>query len=61
MSRTFTLLDLVTTVSTYARSDDEVVATIVHLVNSGIVRLGGNFRGARFDLGDEPTRTVHAA
>jgi hypothetical protein len=27
-----------------------VVATVVHLVNSGTVRLRGTFRGARFDL-----------
>jgi len=61
MSQTFTLLDLVNAVSSCAESDDEVVATIVHLVNSGIVRLGGNFRGARFDLGEEPIRVVRAA
>jgi hypothetical protein len=49
---TMTLLDLVTTVWKFAKTDDEVVATIVYLVNSGTVRLGGNFRGARFDLGE---------
>jgi len=26
-----------------------VIATVVHLVNSGMIRLGGNFRGAHFD------------
>ena len=61
MSQTFTLLDLVNAVSSCTESDDEVVATIVHLVNSGTVRLGGNFRGARFDLGDGTARTVRAA
>jgi hypothetical protein len=45
-----TMLDLVNAVSQYARTDAEVVATVVHLVNSGQVRLCGNFRGARFDL-----------
>ena len=49
---TMTLLDLVTTVWEFAKSDDEVVATIVYLVNSGKVRLGGNFRGATFDLSE---------
>lgn len=49
---TATLLDLVSAVSAHARSDAEVVATVVHLVNSGAVRLNGNFRGARFDLDD---------
>jgi hypothetical protein len=45
-----TLLDLVKAVSDSAASEAGVVATVVHLVNSGIVQLCGNFRGARFDL-----------
>lgn len=45
-----TLLDLVTAVSDVADSEDEVIATVVHLVNSGAVRLCGCFRGARIDL-----------
>lgn len=61
MAQTITLLDLVNAVSAHARSDAEVVATIVHLVNSGAVRLGGNFRGARFDLDDVAGSTVRAA
>jgi hypothetical protein len=50
MGRQTTLLDLVKAVSEYAQTDAEVVATVVHLVNSGMVQLCGNFRGARFDL-----------
>jgi hypothetical protein len=61
MIHTFTLLDLVNAVSSYAQTEEEVVVTIVHLVNSGVVRLGGKFRGARFDLDDEPARAVRAA
>jgi hypothetical protein len=49
-----TLLDLVTAVSDVANNEDEVVATVVHLVNSGAVRLCGNFRGARIDLTPAP-------
>jgi hypothetical protein len=49
MGHEVTLLDLVTAVGDAAGSEDEVVATIVHLVNSGAVRLCGSFRGARFD------------
>jgi hypothetical protein len=45
-----TLLDLVTAVSEVATSEAEVVATVVHLVNSNRVQLCGNFRGAHFDL-----------
>ncbi len=61
MTPTMTLLDLVNAVSAHARSDTEVVATIVHLVNSGAVRLGGNFRGARFELGHPDLDAVRAA
>jgi hypothetical protein len=50
MGRQTTLLDLVKAVSEYAATDAEVVATVVHMVNSGMVTLCGNFRGARFDL-----------
>jgi hypothetical protein len=50
MARQTTLLDLVKAVSEYASTDAEVVATVVHMVNSGMVQLRGNFRGARFDL-----------
>ena len=43
-----TLLDLVTAVSQHSRNEREVIAVVVHLVNSGRVRLCGNFAGARF-------------
>jgi len=49
MAHTVTLLDLIGAVSRYARTESEVISTIVYLVNSGTVTLGGNFRGARFD------------
>ena len=45
-----TLLDLITTVSRYANSEEEVIAVVVHLVNSGRATLIGNFKGVRFDL-----------
>jgi hypothetical protein len=50
MALQLTMLDLVKAVSDSAATEAEVVATVVHLVNSGIVQLCGNFRGARFDL-----------
>jgi hypothetical protein len=50
MALQLTLLDVVRTVSEYATSDTEVVATVIHLVNSGRVQLCGNFRGRRFDV-----------
>jgi hypothetical protein len=50
MSLDMTLLELVNAVADYAPSDAQVIATVVHMVNSGAVRLCGNFKGARFDL-----------
>jgi hypothetical protein len=43
-----TLLDLVRAVSEETADDREVVATVLHLLRSGRVRLVGNFRGQRF-------------
>ena len=50
MAPNVTLLDLVTEIAKYSRSDNEVIATVAYMVNSGCVRLCGNFKGARFDL-----------
>ena len=50
MGRNVTLLDLVNAVAEHGRSDAEVVATVVWMVNQGHVRLCGTFKGARFDL-----------
>jgi hypothetical protein len=50
MAPNVTLLDLVSAVAEHARSDYEVVATVVYMVNRGDVRLCGIFKGARFDL-----------
>jgi len=50
MTRNVTLLDLVSAVAKYARSDSEVIATVAYMVNSGRVHLCGNFKGAHFDL-----------
>jgi hypothetical protein len=45
-----TLLELVQSVSESTRTDDEVVATIAYLINSGRVRLCGTFAGAKVAL-----------
>ena len=57
MTRIVTLLDLMNAVAEHARSEAEVIATVVYLVNSGRVRLRGSLEGARFDLPGE-TRAV---
>jgi hypothetical protein len=50
MARDITMLDLVNAVAEHSRSDDELIATVIYLVNSGAVRLCGSFAGASFDL-----------
>ena len=50
MRRDVTMLELVTAVTEHTRTEGEAIATIVHMVNSGAVRLCGTFCGARIDL-----------
>jgi len=50
MKKECTLLELVQSVSEFALSDEEVVATVSYLINSGRVRLCGNFAGAKIAL-----------
>ena len=45
-----TLLELVKRVNEVTDDDDEVVAAVVNMVNSGRVRLRGNFAGAKIKL-----------
>jgi hypothetical protein len=49
MARETTMLELVNAVARTADSDAEIVETVVALVNSGTVRLCGNFRGQTFE------------
>jgi hypothetical protein len=53
-----TLLELVNAIADDASSDAEVIATVVQMVNSGTVRLCGNFKGERFALGALECRTA---
>ena len=45
-----TLLGLVQAINDISANDSETVATIAYLVNSGKVRLCGNFAGAKIGL-----------
>jgi hypothetical protein len=58
--RETTLSDLVAAVAEQARTEAELVATVVYLVNSGAVRLCGALAGARFDLGERTLRGPRA-
>jgi hypothetical protein len=58
MRRDVTMLELVITVTEHARTEGEAIATIVHMIDSGAVRLCGTFSGARIDLGEvDPARS----
>ena len=48
MNRDSTMLALVCEVARYARSPQEIVDRVASLVNSGRVRLNGNFSNVRF-------------
>lgn len=50
MSNRVTLLELVSRIADRLERDDEIVAMAAWLVNSGAVRLCGNFAGRCFDL-----------
>ncbi len=43
--RALTLLELIDAVSEVSESEQEVVATVTYMLNSGRIRLAGNFRG----------------
>lgn len=45
-----TLLELVQVVGESADNDREVVATVLHMLRSGSVRLAGNFRDCSLDV-----------
>lgn len=49
-----TLLELVQTVDRYTKNEQETVAAVAYLINSGKVRLCGNFAGAKIDLSSPP-------
>jgi hypothetical protein len=48
--RSLTLLDVIQAVSEVAASEQETLATVVDLINSGKVRLCGESAGATIDL-----------
>lgn len=47
--RETTLLELVRAIGDETDDEREVVATVMHMLDSGRVRLCGNFRGASID------------
>jgi hypothetical protein len=47
---TSTLLELVLTVSEFATTEEEILATVTHRINSGKVQLASTFAGARIDM-----------
>ena len=52
MRRDVTMLELMTALTEHTGTEAEAIATIIHMVNSGAVRLCGTFSGARIDFGE---------
>ncbi len=53
-----TLLDVINAVGEYARTPDELKAVVIHLVNSGKVKLGGELAGCKIDFGPDAARQL---
>jgi hypothetical protein len=53
-----TLLELIQSVNAFTENDREVAVVVAHLVNSGRVRLRGNFAGMKIRL--SPSRSTPA-
>jgi hypothetical protein len=49
-TREFTLLDVIQAVSEVTQNDQEIIATVAHLISSGQVRLGDEAIEAMRDL-----------
>lgn len=49
--QSLTLLDVINAVGEYATTPDELKAAVIHLVNSGKVKLDGDFAGCKIDFG----------
>jgi len=58
---TYTLLDVINAVSEFAETNEELVATVTHLVNSGKVKLCGDFAGSRVEILDPDDTQLGAA
>lgn len=54
--KTCTLAELLQSVNTFTENDREVAVIVAHLVNSGKVRLRGNFAGVKIRL--SPARSA---
>ncbi len=53
--QSLTLLDVVNAVGEYAKTPDELKAVVIHLVNSGKVKLAGELAGCKIDFGPDGT------
>jgi hypothetical protein len=58
---TCTLLELIKSVNAFTEDDREVAVVVAHLVNSGRVRLCGNFAGAKIRLSPERSTPAQAS
>ncbi|MCY4488273.1 MAG: hypothetical protein OXF11_14325 [Deltaproteobacteria bacterium] len=52
--QSLTLLDVINAVGEHAKTPDELKAVVTHLVNSGIVKLSGEFAGCKIEFAPGP-------
>ena len=55
----YTLLDVVQTVGQFAHSEEELMAAVAYLVNSGKIKLCGDFAGSTIEMDKRPELRVH--
>ena len=51
-----TLFDVINAVGEYAKTPNELKAVVIHLVNSGTVKLDGDLAGCKIDFGPNAAR-----
>ena len=53
-----TLFDVINAVGEYAKTPNELKAVVIHLVNSGTVKLDGDLAGCKIDFGPNAARQL---
>ena len=61
MRNAYTLLDVINAVDEFAETDEELLATVAHLVNSGKIRLCGGFAGSKIEIVNTDSSQLGAA
>jgi len=58
---TYTLQDVINAVGEFADTDEELLATVAYMVNSGKIKLRGHLAGSRIEILDADGTQLGAA